>query len=218
MKNYRILFSAVFVLLAFGCNNREKKNDKINSINYKNNQASINIIPRIKFDKTYFSFQLNYNSTGYFLNKIEVYSDDKIHQIIKVNKIVESKKMSFVDWNFDGYKDITIINSQGSGGTNYSIWCYNANDKKFIYNSDLSDTLGLEIDSISKYIIFHYRAGWQEEYWDTLKYNKSKLVFIKGMYQQQWNDEKGKQWRKRTYRKIIDRKYIDKIDSCVINP
>jgi hypothetical protein len=218
MKNYRFLFSAVYILLTFGCNNLEKKNDKINSINYKNNQVSINITPRIKYDKTFFLFQLNYDSTGYFLNKIEVYSDDKIHQIIKVNKIIESKRMSFVDWNFDGYKDITIINSQGSGGTNYSIWCYNPNDKKFIYNSDLSDKLGLEIDSISKYIIFHYRAGWQEEYWDTLKFNNSKLVFIKGMYQQQWNDEKGKQWRKRTNRKIIDRKYIDKIDSCIINP
>lgn len=216
LKNYTILFSVVFILIAIGCDKIDKKNEKVNSKNNQHPIADKKNTPIIKYDHLTYSFQLYFDRTGHLLNKIEICSEEKIYQTIKVNKIVEVKKIIFIDWNFDGYKDISIINNQGSGGTNYFIWNYNPITKQFIYNRDLSNVMGLEIDSISKHIIFHYRAGWQEEYWDTLKYKKSKLVFIKGMHQQQWNDEKGNQWRKRTFKKLIDRKYITKIDSSII--
>ena len=38
------------------------------------------------------------------------------------------------------------------------------------------------MDSISKYIVFHFRNGCHTEKWDTMKYVNNKLVFVKGLY------------------------------------
>ncbi len=215
------------MVITISCNNKDKntsikKIQKTNSIKnqYKADENSIVKYPSsgIKYDHLTFSFKFYFDKAGYILNKIEVCSKDKIYQTISANKTIEEKKIWFKDWNFDGYKDVTILNNQGSGRTVYWIWNYKPETKQFIYNKDLSDVLGLEMDSISQSIIFHYRGGWQEEFWDTLKYKKTKLVFVKGMYQQQWNDAKGNQWRKRTYKRIINHRSLTKVDSCIVKP
>ena len=220
MKKKFKLISLLLIMLVVGCNNQEKNTQKT-TIKNKRKYATKNRViqytsSKIKYDKLTFSFKFYYDKTGCLLNKIEVCTNENIYQTIPIHIAIEDRKIYFKDWNFDGYKDISIIINQGSGGTNYCIWNYNPKVKKFIFNKDLSDVLGLEMDSISKYIIFHYRAGWQEELWDTLIYKKSKLVFIKGMRQQQWNDEKGNQWRKRTFNRIINHRFVTKVDSCII--
>jgi hypothetical protein len=205
-----------------GCNNHAKKNQKAITKKIQEKVVVDKILnypaSGIKYDDLTFSFNFYFDDkTGYILNKIEVCSKDKIYQTIKTSDtlFIGDKKINFRDWNFDGYKDISIINNIGSGGISYSIWNYNPKVKKFIYNKEL-EAIGLEMDSISKCIIFHYRGGWQEEFWDTLKYKKDKLVFVKGMWQNQWNDEKGNQWRKRTYNRIINNRNVRKVDSCII--
>lgn len=220
MKNHCILISLLLIVLVVGCNNQEKHTQKATPKKKRKYTTENSILqytsPEIKYDNLTFLFKFYYDNTGYLLNKIEVYNNENIYQTIPTHKAIEDRKIYFKDWNFDGYKDISIIINQGSGGTNYCIWNYNPKVKKFIFNKDLSDVLGLEMDSTSKHIIFHYRVGWQEELWDTLIYKKSKLVFIKGMRQQQWNDEKGNQWRKRTFNKIINHRCVTKVDSIII--
>ena len=214
--------SLLIIILTVSCNNHAKKNQKAitKKIQEKVIEDKVLNYPSfgIKYDDLTFSFNFYFDDkTGCILKKIEVCTKDKIYQTILTcdTLFIEDKKISFRDWNFDGYKDISIINCVGSGGISYSIWNYNPKVKQFIYNKKL-EAIGLEMDSISKYIIFHYRGGWEQEFWDTLKYKKEKLVFVKGMWQYQWNDEKENQWRKRIYNKIINNRSVIKVDSCII--
>ena len=61
----------------------------------------------------------------------------------------------------------------------YWIWNYDPKRGKYFYNKDLSEVLGLEMDSEQKLILFHYRGGDQEEYWDYYEYKNNELVYIK---------------------------------------
>ena len=161
------------------------------------------------------SYKFNLDSSGDFLKSIVVYSDKvKIQKIIlNIQKHVE--KLELIDWNFDGYKDISILDACGSGGCTYWIWNYSPKTGKYYYNKKLSEYIGLEIDTMSKYIIFHYRAGCAQENWDTLQYKNNKLKFVKGLFQEQWTDSMGVSWIKWTREKIINNKLVIKIDSAV---
>ncbi|WP_298288945.1 hypothetical protein [uncultured Lutibacter sp.] len=163
-----------------------------------------------------FSYKFNADSTGHLLKSITVYSEGSKIQEIIANKATYDKKYGLIDWNFDGYKDITVLYNSGSGGCAYWIWNYSQNDGKFYYNDRLSEKLGLEIDPASKYIIFHYRAGWPEERWDTLKYLNNKLKFVKGLYQERWIDSDGNSWVKNTSREFINDEIIQSVDSLII--
>jgi hypothetical protein len=162
------------------------------------------------------SYKFNTDSTGYILKSIFVYSDAiKVQEII-ANKDIERKEFRLVDWNFDGYKDISVYGSCGSGGCAYWIWNYSPKSGKYYFNKELSEVLGLEIDIAGKFIIFHYRAGSQEELWDTLQYKKNKLTFVKGLYQERWDDTLGNSWIKHTYSKNINNKRVVRVDSSII--
>jgi hypothetical protein len=162
------------------------------------------------------SYKFNLDSTGYILKSILVYSDAiKVQEII-ANKDIEKKEFRLVDWNFDGHKDISVLYNCGSGGCAYWIWNYSPENGKYYFNKELSEVLGLEIDIAGKFIIFHYRAGYPEEYWDTLQYKKNKLTFVKGLYQERWNDSLGNSWIKHTYSKNINNKRIVRVDSSII--
>lgn len=43
----------------------------------------------------------------------------KLQLIIK-----HAEKFGLIDWNFDGYKDITVLDNCGTGGCAYWIWNY----------------------------------------------------------------------------------------------
>ena len=120
-----------------------------------------------------------------------------------------------IDWNFDGYKDISVLSNCGSGGCSYWIWNYVPKSDKYVYNKRLSEYIGLERDPIKEQIIFHYRAGFQEEFWDYYKYEKSKLVFVHGVFQNRWNDTLGKSWIKKTYTKVVNNKEVITADSTM---
>lgn len=105
------------------------------------------------------SFKFIVDTSGYVLENIIVKSNSKIVQSILANKSIEFKEFSFIDWNFDGYKDITVLYNRGSGGSAYWIWNYDKRTKKFIYDSKLSEVLGLENDSVYKKVVLNYREG-----------------------------------------------------------
>lgn len=162
------------------------------------------------------SYKFNTDSTGYLLKSIFVYSDGSKIQEIIANKETYTKKFGLIDWNFDGYKDITVLYNCGSGGCAYWIWNYSQKDGKFYYNEDLSGRLGLEIDPVSKYIIFHYRAGYESELWDSLQYVNNKLKFVKGLHQHRYLDGEGNFWVKKTHNKIVNNQLFTSVDSLII--
>ena len=162
------------------------------------------------------SYKFNLDSSGDFLKSIVVYSDKvKIQKIIlNIQKHVE--KLELIDWNFDGYKDISILYNSGSGGSSYWIWNYSPKTRKYYFNKELSEVLGLEIDTEEKAIIFHYSEGYSREYWDTLQYKNNKLTFVKGLLQERWNDKLGNSWIKHSYSKKINNKIVVMVDSSII--
>ena len=125
------------------------------------------------------SFKFNLDSTRNMLNSIYVYSDSKCIQKITTKKEIESIHFELIDWNFDGHKDISVLSNCGSGGCAYWIWNYIPKSDTYEYNKELSEVLGLEMDSKQKQIIFHYRFGYQDEYWKYYEYKDNKLVYIK---------------------------------------
>ena len=162
-----------------------------------------------------FSFKFNMDSAGDLLKTIGVYSSNKLVQKIIANKDIAQNKFELIDWNFDGYKDISVLYGCGSGGCNYWIWNYSPKLNKYIYNKELSEVIGLELDTFHQYIIFHYRAGFSEENWDTLKYKDNKLSFVKGLYRERWNDSQGNLWVKQTFSKLINNVMEIKTDSFI---
>jgi len=161
------------------------------------------------------SFKFNIDSSGSLLKTINVYSENILIQKITANKYFESNKFELIDWNFDGAKDITVIYNCGSGGCAYWIWNFSPSTNNFIFNKELSDVLGLEIDTANQFIVFHYRAGYSEERWDSLKYVNNKLQFVKGRYRERWNDSLGNSWVKNTYSKMINNLLVTNVDSSI---
>jgi hypothetical protein len=223
-----IVFLLMTTLLFCSCNsrNRESNNDKqlpkdssnmVSCINNFSGSSSGDSIPPTKIDGLRaLSFKFNVDSSGYLLNTINIYSDNKQIQRIIANKEIERNQFQLIDWNFDGYKDISVLYNCGSGGCAYWIWNYSSKENRYIYNMELSEVLGLEIDTTDQHIVFHYRAGYWEEYWDSLKYKDNKLIFAKGLYRVRWNDSLGNTWVKNTYSKTINNVVITKTDSFII--
>lgn len=186
MKLYlKIVFVIVFL---HSCNRKnEKSTVKIEAKNYSfvqediNNTKILDSFPNYKISKEkIFSFKFNLNKENDFLKNIKIYKLNKysvkLWQTINVYQNIDNEGIKLIDWNFDGYKDISVKLNCGSGGCSFLIWNYEPKKNKFKLNKELSEFLGLEIDSTNKFIIFHYRSGFSEESWDTLKYENDKLV------------------------------------------
>ncbi len=127
-----------------------------------------------------YTFKFNTDTTNYILKSIVIYASGKNFQTINVNRQIEeiNIKYQLTDVNFDGYRDIMVLDGCGSGGCYYLVWNYSPNDKKFHFNKDLSDIFGLEIDSVHKLVMFSYSGGWNIKEWDTLKYKNEKLYLV----------------------------------------
>jgi hypothetical protein len=218
----------MIILLFCSCNsrNKESNNDKhlpkdsanmVSHINNFSRSSSEDSIPPTKIDKLRaLSFKFNVDSSGYLLKTISIYSGNKQIQRIIANKQIVHNEFQLIDWNFDGHKDISVLYNCGSGGCAYWIWNYSSKENRYIYNKELSEVLGLEIDTTDQYIVLHFRAGYSEENWDSLKYKDNKLIFVKGLYRVRWNDSLGNSWVKNTYSKRINKVVITKTDSFII--
>ena len=160
--------------------------------------------------------KFNVDSSGHILKTIIIYHNGKIEQKIKVNKYIDNNFFQLIDWNFDGFKDISVREGCGSGGCVYFIWNYSNKKQKFIYNTKISEVIRLEMDSISNRIVCHYRAGYAEENWDTFVYQNDKLNFEKGLFVERWTDQNQNSWKKKTSCQIINGEAIYKIDSAIV--
>lgn len=158
---------------------------------------------------------VSHNSEA-ILHEIKVYRDTKLIQKISVNKPYDRKQIRLVDWNFDGHKDITVLNNRGTGGATYFIWDYFPEKEQYLYDKSLSSIMGLEIDTLSKYIVFHNRSGFSEENWDTFKYRNNILELVKGLHRTIYNNEKGETWQHNYYTKKVGNTIINNEDSFLI--
>jgi hypothetical protein len=214
-------------LLCCACNLSTNKSINVNHYNLdtnyvlsnsnktKGNLSDDSIVPTKIDGWKAFSFKFNLDSAGDLLKTIGVYSSNKLVQRIIANKVIEQHKFELIDWNFDGYKDISVLSGCGSGGCTYWIWNYSPKLNKYIYNMELSEVIGLEIDTFNQYIVIHYRAGFSEENWDTLTYKNNKLSFVKGLYRERWNDSQVNLWVKHTFSKLINNVLEIKTDSFI---
>lgn len=194
MKNINFLF--FILILSVSCKQNKQKPVVLKKITppieVKKNVINDSISGFINPKLALYEFKFITDTSHHELKKIKIYCDSKLVQTIKTNKDCEHLDFSLIDWNFDGYKDITAIYNCGSAGCAYWIWNYSPILKKFVYNLTLSGVLGLEIDSVSKYIVIHFRNGCKYESWDSLKYVKNDLKFVKGRKRIICEDKTGK--------------------------
>lgn len=226
----KIIILTLVCLSIYSCNNKTPDKDEAERI--RNDSLSARIIANTEEmirgslrdstgyinigDNTNLSFKLDIDTARNLIKTITVYKDNIKHQIIKVNKIPQTPLYYLIDWNFDGYKDLTLFQMWGSGGRSYWIWNYSNKTKKYYYNTELSEITGLEIDSLSESIIVNYRGGWSIELWDTLKYIDKKLTLINGLTVERGVADSGNIWITRTHRSLVNNRLVTKVDSPVI--
>jgi len=85
------------------------------------------------------------------------------------------------DVNFDGYKDIKLLNWWGvTGNVNFSFWRFDNNNGKFIYDAELSDLTSPIFNPKTK-LITTYETGGMAGMIHTgrkYKYQDNKLLLI----------------------------------------
>ena len=184
--NFKFLYFPISLFILLSCTSNEKgssKPPKPNRISSStetiNNSRKLNndsLVFNLGKEKQLYSLKFVVDpSKVNSLRVIKFYKGNALLQTIHANKNIERNQFELLDWNFDGYKDITVLDNCGSGGCTYWIWNYSPKDKKYVYSSQLSEHIGLEMDSISRYIVFHYTSGFSEENWDTLEYSNNNL-------------------------------------------
>jgi hypothetical protein len=100
---------------------------------------------------------------SYIVSAMQVSSGQTI-DLSEMNHPVEVFKLEAIDLNFDGYNDLRILNNEGATGNNwYDTWLYNQKTKTFVKNQFLSQNSSVMVDTLSKKILTHYRAGACEE-------------------------------------------------------
>lgn len=163
-----------------------------------------------------FSFKFISTKDSLHLKRIKIYQSEKLIQTIETNKECYEKKYQFIDWNFDGYKDITVLYNCGATGLcAYWVWNYDPKINKFTYNKQISEWLGIEIDSEEKQIINHYREGANHEIWSFLKYNGEKLKLTKRIDRQIYNYD-GVYWNVYSTEEKLTSGVIKSRDSVII--
>lgn len=98
------------------------------------------------------------------VSRIEVGRADKpkVVQIIRRFEECEPFQPDFFsceDLNFDGYKDILLEYSDGSGGGSYNVWLFNPKTGRFDYNKEISQLTDPTPDSASRTLTSYYEDG-----------------------------------------------------------
>jgi len=66
---------------------------------------------------------------------------------------------NFIDYNFDGYKDIDILQIVGNSNTLADVYLFDPKTTTFVKNNLLSDQSSMQIDSVKKVISFRSNGG-----------------------------------------------------------
>ena len=218
---YKLLFLLLPILIILSCNSETSiKSSNLSSEEPEKeniNKSYLDSIPEVEIGKgVFFSFKFDLDSSRYSLDGFKVYQKGKLIHNITYDGF-SFYEYDLIDWNFDGYKDISILDHCGSGGCAYYIWNYIPQENGFKLNQELSGYLGLERDSVNQWIIFHYRAGYTEEMWSVKKYVADTLFPVRNRFRERWSDTSGNDWEKNTSGEFKNDEWLIKIDSFISN-
>ncbi len=148
------------------------------------------------------------------LSKLNIYKSNKLVQTINYDG--DCYSLELIDWNFDGYKDISILYDAGAtGNTSYRIWFYNPMKGEFVYESKFLNG-NYFIDTNKRFIIKHYREGSQFEIWEYYTCKNNKLLFNHSKEVQLLNYREKGTWEKITHKLIRANKEIITCDSVEV--
>lgn len=215
-SNVIIILAFLFKICLFNnCQNNKRINDVRNSENIVYIEDSISNIAIN--DNLNFNFKLIVSADSISLNQIRVYQKKELIQTINIDNVIWSKYCQFLDWNFDGFKDLSIrVNCSATGMCTYWVWNFNPSTNKFILNKDVSGILGWEIDRKNKQLINYYREGANHEFKRVYKYIIGKLKLIKSIDKQIYNYD-SVLWKVTTTKKFEGDKIIRSKDSTIIS-
>ena len=216
-----LLFLILFILL-IACKTKSiKKSICYDSLVYKsegyltnNTVTDFSDTVDAYMGNVFYSFKLCIDPNNEIGKYIQVYLNGQKHQKIKFTDYVEGNYIQLIDWNFDGFRDISVVYSSGSGGISYMIYNFNPIKGTFLKDKKLSGK-GLLIDSVNHFIVDHWRTGADSENWDTCTYENGKLHFVKGLYLEHYLNEKG-YWEKQTRSRVVNNKRIQIVDSVLL--
>ena len=201
-------FSIIICLSLFAC-------QAITENKTKENRKPITAKKNLKISKT---LTLN-NKKGIFKIKYELSNETelvkiKIYHANHLQTIDYDKdfiKLELLDWNFDGLKDLSILENEGATGNSfYHVWNFNPSSNLFEKNHEIKGSMYL--DTINKYVVNHLREGFQLEYWDYLTYEGSKLKLHHSKVIESGCCIKNKHWKKTKLIHLVKGKPIEKIE------
>lgn len=150
------------VLIVIGCN---KKTDNIPQAKIAVDTFSQNLIEEKPEDTTTVSFSKTLTGYGYSytlkgrqnindginFKSIDIFHQKKLHQRIifdTVSVLNESEAYFNVsqDVNFDGFKDLEVINQVGNYWSSSSFWLYNKKTKKYDYYKPMDTIINPVVD------------------------------------------------------------------------
>jgi hypothetical protein len=99
-------------------------------------------------------------------------------------------RISFDDYNFDGYPDINALSSQGASNLMYEIFLYNQKTKEYERNLELSAMMNVTVDNETKTIKTYGKGGHAGMIYSSgeYKWEKGKLALVAKENQDYDND------------------------------
>jgi hypothetical protein len=152
------------------------------------------------------------DSSGDILKYIRVYSGRKLIQNIYANKKIVSMDFTLDDYNFDGFKDISVVAFPGQHGDSYWMWIYSPKDLKFHYNKFLSNKMGLILDRRSKHIGIYCHMSAFEGGEDTYIFRHNKVILIRSEYHMEVQHN-NTLWGVTNLKRWVGKKWVTTIDS-----
>ena len=105
----------------------------------------------------------------------EIIIDEVIEPPVK-----ETEYFVTCDFNFDGYKDIMLLEFWGTTGNRiYKGWLFNPGNMKFESNDFLSAVYSPEFNYDKKEFTTFDKGGFGEYYYSTYKYIRGKFILIR---------------------------------------
>ncbi|KMQ58489.1 hypothetical protein ACM46_22585 [Chryseobacterium angstadtii] len=114
---------------------------------------------------------------------INIFYKNKLHQKIIVDtvSVLNEREVVFSadkDANFDGYKDVELINWAGNYSYSSSFWLYNQKTGKYDHYKPLDTIQNIKIDAGRREITSNYHIGPANTYSKTYQWKNGKLLMM----------------------------------------
>ncbi|WP_395065564.1 XAC2610-related protein [Flavobacterium sp.] len=184
----------VLIITLYSCRHETKKTTKIEAISVKKDSIEEEIDAENKINDSVYCLKKS-NNEGYFYMyyskdenenisfdsiKIENKFDKKIQKIkFKKDYFLSSWQADFWledDVNFDGFKDLKIINYNGLYNTQYSFWIYKNKDHIYKHAFALDSIYNPGFDATKKEIYSEWRVALESFHYETYFWKNNKLI------------------------------------------